>query len=741
MRETGMWAAVLRWGMRLGGRALLVLLPAFLPAFGGSVVVAAPGPALVAEGARHDMAAPIHVRLALDRLAGVGETVTLTCEVSADQAAPDTRARIELPAQARLVGGELDWQGDLVAGASISFAARIVFDAPGEMTLRAVASQRLDARSSWGDLATLYLTVGARASRAGFTPIPSDRREQKAEFEGVPDGIVLGDDALLRAQSPRDLSLVPAHVALRATSECPAGVIEEEGAEPLCVDAARKADGINVVPAGQLTVTGHWSYQGRDGVNHPARNLLVEVVRGDDNANLAYCFTDLQGAYSCGPFTNPGSVGVRVRLFSWTHLTPDDTLSVVNPDWGSPPSANDAYTVGTGAVVFADGTHDIGSLRPTPGGNAERAYWTVDDLIDVWRYVNFNGGGTTVGSITVEWKIDSTTGNYYIDGSHVYLKGDAPLAQLGSTVKHEYGHNAMWNVFGAYFPPTACGSPHYANVAYDAGCAWTEGWATFLALVTNNTPIYYWANGDSLDFEGPTWGTPNWDTGDWVEGRVAGALWDIFDNQEDNDDLYGGGAFAPFWDLMRSYRIDVFTQWWSHWLGRGYDNGSAGPVMSIYQNTMNYRLFNPPNDDFANRKTVTTMPYSINALNTSSATTQGADPLLSCGYAAFRRQSRSVWYQYTPSANGVYAFDTAGSSYDTVLAIARLNGGALQVLGCNDDYQGSPQARLVRTLYAGQTYFIEIMGYGRYSPGGSLSGVFALRADDLIFSDGFTYAR
>ncbi len=714
--------------------------------------LAAP-PVLTAQGSSVDLVTPIHVGLALDRLAGVGQVVSVTCTITADEDAPGTQASIELPANVRRVGGELSWSGDLRQHETVSFSAKLLFDAPGNTTIRARALRRIDAHNSWGDLAALYLTVGTQSSRAGFAPIPDASHVEDAGMSHPPTGILLpAQPAAARrgsaAPTPPAHEAIPGDPAAQTTTDCKDDD-EKPGTHepPPCAyfahvprpDRDEAHTGVTaapVTPQGSLTVTGHWYYYDRDDAYTPAIEFLVELVRGDNSAHLAWCFTDLAGAYSCGPVDNPGGVGVRTRLYSWTNYNPNpDTLAVVNPDWGTSNDTANAYKTRTGVVVLADGVQDIGSWHSNNGSNYERAYWTLRDVIDVWRYVHFNGGGGEAGPTTVEWKLDGTHGDEYHPGGNVHITGETPLAPKGTVTKHEYGHNIMYNVYAGYMPPNPSCNPHTIQGSYSAGCAWTEGWAEFLPAVVNNDPHYYWANGAQLNLETPSWGTSGWSSGDWVEGRVAGALWDMFDAASDGDDTYSDGGFANFWDVMRNVRSDTFSHWWSSWLGRGHSNVSWGPIMGLYQNTIEYRT-GPANDDFANRHTIPYLPFVVSGLDTRNATTQGLDPALPCASVAYPRQSRSVWYAYTPTVTDLYKVDTIGSSHDTVLALWRGSWGGLANRGCNDD-AGGLTSSLTRTLYAGVTYYIEAMAYGS-GAGGTLSLTMSRQPNDRIFSDGFT---
>ncbi|MDW8332502.1 MAG: hypothetical protein RMK43_12705, partial [Cyclobacteriaceae bacterium] len=102
---------------------------------------------------------------------------------------------------------------------------------------------------------------------------------------------------------------------------------------------------------------------------------------------------------------------------------------------------------------------------------------------------------------------------------------------------------------------------------------------------------------------------------------------------------------------------------------------SVGEFSSIASETVIIAV-GPANDDFANRISISSLPYN-HAVNTSSATptsdtySSHSDPipysLPSCG--TNRRGLHSVWYQYTASTNDRIYADTFGSDYATVLSV------------------------------------------------------------------------
>jgi hypothetical protein len=120
------------------------------------------------------------------------------------------------------------------------------------------------------------------------------------------------------------------------------------------------------------------------------------------------------------------------------------------------------------------------------------------------------------------------------------------------------------------------------------------------------------------------------------------------------------------------------------------------------------------NDDFNNAISVS-MPYT-NTQSIDSATTAGDDPVLVCDG---NQGHNSVWYRFTPLSNGVLTVNTAGSDYDTVLAVWTGARGSLVSRGCNDDYNGL-QSQVAVNVSTGITYYVEVASYD-IGPSGSLN--------------------
>jgi len=108
-------------------------------------------------------------------------------------------------------------------------------------------------------------------------------------------------------------------------------------------------------------------------------------------------------------------------------------------------------------------------------------------------------------------------------------------------------------------------------------------------LYVNESSTYHWPTGISLDLELPTWGMPGWDNGDEVEGRVAGALWDIYDSVDDSvDDGWDecSEGFDEIWEAFSTQTDNTFREFWDALKEEFLDD--IPPARSIFQNTILY---------------------------------------------------------------------------------------------------------------------------------------------------------
>ncbi|HLN96887.1 MAG TPA: NF038122 family metalloprotease [Pyrinomonadaceae bacterium] len=117
----------------------------------------------------------------------------------------------------------------------------------------------------------------------------------------------------------------------------------------------------------------------------------------------------------------------------------------------------------------------------------------------------------------------------------------------------------------------------------------------------------------------------------------------------------------------------------------------------------------PPNDAFANAQTIAGASGSVNGTNigaTKEAGEPSHEPLGNPG-------GRSVWYRWTAPSSGNTTFTTAGSTYDTLLAVyTGSNVSALTSIVKNDDVSPGITTSIVQfSAVGGTTYQIAVDGF------------------------------
>ncbi len=128
----------------------------------------------------------------------------------------------------------------------------------------------------------------------------------------------------------------------------------------------------------------------------------------------------------------------------------------------------------------------------------------------------------------------------------------------------------------------------------------------------------------------------------------------------------------------------------------------------------------PSNDDLANAIVLRGTSGTTSGSNVN-ATEQEFEP-----NHAGNMAGRSVWWAWTAPAGGVVTITTAGSDFDTLLAVyTGTSVTALTPIASNDDYGGTPQSRVDFAAAAGTTYRIAVDGY-RYGSGDIDNGIVKL---------------
>jgi hypothetical protein len=243
------------------------------------------------------------------------------------------------------------------------------------------------------------------------------------------------------------------------------------------------------------------------------------------------------------------------------------------------------------------------------------AMWIFQDLRRAWEYIR-NSTGVDPGSITAKWQRGENcypswpfcSSLFYAGPGGPFIFIDDNSRFSGDTVVHEAGHHYMWNKTGWWLWWDIRCYKHSLFTQEDVHCAWSEGWADFLPLVVNGDRCYDFGTGPctgisdhdhyGLEAHSRSDDPQVFPLGDIVEGRVAGALYDLFDSVNEGFDSATFG-FAPIVNLVfHAPHEDRFSAFWESWKGSGWNKHHA--VRTIYQNTIDYDVpprFEPPLPD------------------------------------------------------------------------------------------------------------------------------------------------
>jgi hypothetical protein len=146
-------------------------------------------------------------------------------------------------------------------------------------------------------------------------------------------------------------------------------------------------------------------------------------------------------------------------------------------------------------------------------------------------------------------------------------------------------------------------------------------------------------------------------------------------------------------------------------------------AMNIFGYNSNIASVPPPaNNNFASAQALTGCSGTVNGTNVS-ATRESNEPNHSPDNAG---GSRSVWYQWQSPASSTVTVTTAGSGFDTVLAVYTGSSvGSLSSLGKNDDViPGNDRTSIVTfPALAGTTYRIAVDGYNNNDSGGDVGPI------------------
>jgi len=357
-----------------------------------------------------------------------------------------------------------------------------------------------------------------------------------------------------------------------------------------------------------ITVTGQVRYVDRNGITRPAVGVLVRIRDYDydmpgrsegPNEVLATVFTDNEGFFVATGIDNRDRDGSPPRYDGTGQdvlvelLTDSAEIRLLNTRTFDPFIWSSITLLGRQAGIHRDvtpGPPENFDLLIQAGDPDVRGMSVYQTLRRGWEFLPTK---PELGSpIVAQWGVGSSEGDYYVPDDRIYLSDAAEL--YPHVILHHLAHALGWRLFGNDGYSVSCFGMgvHQMELpaTYDRRCAWVEGWAIGFSMAVLDNPGYRTPL-MSLDLEAPDATTPGWASGDAVPGRVAGAVWDLYDTITDGYDIFPSGGdpaerFAPLWESYQRGAPTTTAAFWQAWLDGGYD--ACDGVRSLFQNTIDY---------------------------------------------------------------------------------------------------------------------------------------------------------
>ena len=480
-------------------------------------------------------------------------------------------------------------------GATVSFTVlgpKVTRYSPPHSLDNLKANQRTQIIDSliFPEEAEYFIAVNVHTT-AGF-----DKSESR-RIRVTQDGVVINPTSVYGPGTPAPA----APVEPRATP-LPTAIAPSPGASPTPFEgsgpAGRDATDANVSTAGSVTLRGHVWFEDRDHAQRSGKYMWVKVwdwMGPTPTADrfLGETMTDASGNWALGPITNSDPDGTRLDVY-FTFETSTYGSTVPNRTVVRQNGSDYAWTTrGFPTWDIPDGDQWVSAGGVAWTTDWYPGMWLFNDITRAWEYVA-TIGGSEPGSIAMRWE-PNVNSMGWCDGA-CYLPIAPPngvfipdnKSNAPDIVVHEIGHRYRHNALGVWFftdiPSYLSCTQHYMfSLMPNQRCAWSEGWADYFALIINGQiNISDWcfdynnpgpcdpAATDDLENQG--W----WDArvsngivGDFVEGRIAGALWDITDDHNDWWDTHWN-SFGAVWTLMHEspheYTAhDFYDAWMTRW--------------------------------------------------------------------------------------------------------------------------------------------------------------------------------
>lgn len=309
-------------------------------------------------------------------------------------------------------------------------------------------------------------------------------------------------------------------------------------------------------------------------------------------------------------------------------------------------------------------------------------------------------GSATVSGYAVSW-----------GGTHKYSVGTA-ANEACSGVSGTWTCPTYGNSSGTFISDSDCSGPLVSNDTCATAISVEEGTYTGSTNnATNSDTPNFCTTGLSGTPTGPgVWYTytPTSDTGVIVdtEGTVgfdtqlrvfSGDCGSLVCIEADDDDGTG---------LLSTITFYAYSGTTYYFFLGGYNSAIGNYTLNVQE----VFIAPPPPNDLCGNATAIACGGSVSG-TTNGSNNSGA-PTATCNSFSFNTAG-GVWHTFTTPTAQIVTMDTAGSDFDTKLAVYSGSCGALTCVTGNDEGTGiSPQSLVTFNAAAGATYYVYVTGYG-----------------------------
>lgn len=345
-----------------------------------------------------------------------------------------------------------------------------------------------------------------------------------------------------------------------------------------------------LVLAGKAYIDGTVLFLDHKGSYKACRYCTVEVRDWDNGGladdRLATLTTDYDGWFGVELSNANEEDGTKNDVYF--RIVTDSKVGSVVDDQGRAYS----YDTGIRRQDIWDGTHNLGRVELWTTSWDAGGFFIHRSIATGWNtmksYVNDDIGpvGVVYPAEYLSYGDHDRDTAHYHAGGQIHLGSDALSADVHA---HEQGHYIMYWAYGNDWPSgSACPKPRLLEQETNVHCAWREGWATYMALVTWGNSKYRFNDNSWIDIESRD---PYSIDGTDAELRVAGTLWDLTDSVAETYD----NVDYQFWTLWSVFRHNggddtTLCDYYGNWKAKGYSQTNfvnAAKQNRIYASSAN----------------------------------------------------------------------------------------------------------------------------------------------------------